>query len=508
MPKLTIDNTNIDVASGTTILDAARQAGIEIPTLCHFPGLPAQTSCFVCVVKVNGAARLRPACATVVEEGMTVESETAEVHLARRTALELLLSDHLGDCLAPCQVACPAGMDIPAVLRLLVDGELQKAWDRVRESIPLPATLGRICAAFCERGCRRGQHDAAISIKAIERYIGDSAGEIPALKPSSGKRVAIIGAGPAGLSAAYYLLTLGHACTLYDEHEEAGGMLRYGVSPDALPLSVLAGEVAVIEKMGAEFLLGTRSKNIAELHKQYDAVLIAAGELDAAAAEALGVGEIERHTLAAGQPGVFAAGSTVHPSRHAARAVGSGHAATQQIHRYLSGQPPQVIHHPFSTHIGKMHEEELALLVAAADSQPHSPRGEGQGTGAEDVAREGARCLHCDCRAVHNCKLRDYSAEYGAAVGKYKGERRTFTWDFSQSGVIYEPGKCIDCGICIQIATQAREELGLAFIGRGFSVRVAVPFGEAIADGLRRVAGECADACPVGALVRNEAKGS
>jgi ferredoxin len=430
---------------------------------------------------------------------MVVESETAEVHAARRTALELLLSDHLGDCLAPCQVACPAGMDIPLVLRQLVDGKPGEALATVRANIPLPATLGRICTAFCERGCRRGQHDAAVSIKEIERFVGDAATEIPALLPATGKRVAIIGAGPAGLSAAFYLRMQGHACTLYDEHEEPGGMLHYGVNPEALPPSVLAAEVAVIEKMGAEFHLGKRIGSVEELRRQYDAVLIAAGELDAAGAKSLGMGKVEKHTLAAGHPGLFAAGSAVAPSRHAVRAVGSGHAAALAIHRYLAGQPSHEIERPFSVHMGKLHEEEMALLVSAASEDDRSSVNT-----AEDAAREGMRCLHCDCRKLHHCKLRDYAAAYGTAVGKYKSERRPFTWDYSQSGVIYEPGKCIDCGICIQLAAKAREELGLAFIGRGFSVRVAVPFGEALAAGLQRVAGECAEACPTGALARTK----
>ena len=96
--------------------------------------------------------------------------------------------------------------------------------------------------------------------------------------------------------------------------------------------------------------------------------------------------------------------------------------------------------------------------------------------------------------------MRDYAIDYGASTNKYAGERREFTWDCSHAEVIYEPGKCIDCGICIQIAEASRESLGLTFIGRGFTVRVAVPFTETLAQGLRKVAADCIAACPTGAL--------
>ena len=229
MPKVTIDGQSVTAPEGATILEVARQVGVKIPTLCYREGLPAQTSCMVCVVRVDGGERLIPSCATKVREGMVVESNTEEIRHARRTALELLLSDHLGDCLAPCQLACPAGPDIPVMIRQIVAGDLAGAVETVRARIPLPSVLGRICPAPCEGACRRGSYDEPVAIRLLKRWVGDRdlAGEAwrPEPAPESGKRGAVVGAGPAGLSAAHYLWLLGHAVTQIDEREAPGGGL-------------------------------------------------------------------------------------------------------------------------------------------------------------------------------------------------------------------------------------------------------------------------------------------
>jgi len=506
MPSITIDNQHIEVPPGTTILDAAHRLGIEIPTLCHLEGFSPQTSCFVCVVKVNGAARLLPSCATVATEGMVVESETAEVRAARRTALELLLGDHLGDCIGPCQGACPAYMDIPGMIRLVEDGRLREAVVLVKERIPFPAVLGRICSAFCERGCRRAQHDATVSIALLERLVGDAdlashEPYNPPCKPASGKRAAIIGAGPAGLSAAYYLLREGHACILFDTREQPGGAWRE-IGEDRLPRAVLDGEIGRILALGAEFRPGMRASP-ANLRKEYDAVLIAAGEAGGAfpgvAMSEQGI-RADRQTLQTNLPGIFAAGSAVAPSHHAVRAVADGRIAAYSIIQFLAGQPVAGgERRPFSTHMGRLHPDELALLLEQVSAGGQIVPA-GAGFTPEEARGECARCLHCDCRKLHACRLRDFSIAYDADTGKYRGERRPFARDNSHPEVIYEPGKCIDCGICIRIAESRREELGLSFIGRGFDVRPAVPFDRPLADAMREAAEECVNACPTGAF--------
>ncbi len=517
MPSLTIDDIPVRVPDGATILDAAEAAGVHIPTMCFRRGLEPQTSCFVCVVKIAGREAYAPACATRCEEGMVVWSECEEIQAARRTALELLLSDHLGDCIAPCQTACPAGMDIPRMIRHLRAGESREAIEVVKRDIALPAVLGRICPAPCEKACRRGRRDQPISIMLLKRRAADvdlasDSPYQPETPSPSGRRVAVVGAGPAGLAAAYYLRRAAHACTIYDDHDAAGGMLRYGVPESDLPRDVLDAEIATITSLGVELRLGaTVGRDVAfdDLRRQFDAVLLAVGDRsEAGETFGLDAGEngfrVDRETLAASEPGVFAAGDAVRVRRLTVRAVADGKAAAASIDQLLSGREMQGEPRPWTCRIGRMEESELEAMVSAeATTAPRvEPLDASAGLSAGECVTESARCLHCDCRKPDACRLRKYAAACGASATRHRsGDRRAWT-QHRHPQVIYEPGKCIDCGLCIQIADRAHERPGLAFIGRGFDVRVAVPFGGELSEALQRVAGECADACPTGALSR------
>ena len=171
--RLTIDGREVEVPEGATILDAAKALGIRIPTLCYLKATKPVNSCFVCVVQLEGEESLSPACSTLVTEGMVVRSDCEEVHAARRTALELLLSEHTGDCEGPCTLACPAGIDIPRFLSEIAAGRFRNAIATIKARIPFAAALGRICPRYCERVCRRREVDEAIAVRALHRFAGD-----------------------------------------------------------------------------------------------------------------------------------------------------------------------------------------------------------------------------------------------------------------------------------------------------------------------------------------------
>ncbi len=173
MIRIRIDGNMIETPRGSTILEAAKRAGIEIPTMCFLENHEHFPSCLICLVRNGADGKLIPSCSTKAENSMDIITRDDEVMEARKTALELLLSDHVGDCEAPCQTNCPAYMDIPLMNRLLAAGKIDEALRVVKNDIALPAVLGRICPAPCERACRRRDVDEAVSICHLKRYAAD-----------------------------------------------------------------------------------------------------------------------------------------------------------------------------------------------------------------------------------------------------------------------------------------------------------------------------------------------
>jgi len=285
MISVTIDGQAISVEPGTTILDAAGQLGIQIPTLCFVRDLEPAASCFMCAVQVEGRNNLSPSCALPVSEGMIVTTNSSDVRAARKMALELLLSDHAGDCIAPCQARCPAGLDISGFVYEVAVGNPRRSLEVIFETLALPGSLGRICPRLCERGCRRCDLDEGLAIASLHRYPADLDRKtpqplVPPRAQPSGKRVAIVGAGPAGLAAAFYLQQKGHDCTVYDAQAEPGGMLRYGIPAYRLPHDALGAEIETIQKLGARFQMNSRwgrDFKLDDLRTKHDAVFLAIG---------------------------------------------------------------------------------------------------------------------------------------------------------------------------------------------------------------------------------------
>ncbi len=511
--RLTIDSIPVEVEKGQTLLEAARKAGIEIPTMCFLEGFEPSTSCMVCVVEIERRQDLVPACGYPASEGMVVLTSTPRVREARRTALELLLSDHLGDCMGPCQVACPAKMDIPLMIRLIERGDLAGAVRVVREDIPLPAVLGRICPAPCEKVCRRKNADQAVSICLLKRYVGDvylqsDAPFTPDCAPKRGKSVAIVGAGPAGLSAGYYLARKGIDCTIYDKNSHAGGMLRYGVEPEKLPQEILDREIEAILSAGITFKPGTeigKEVTVKELQDRFDAVFLASGWQggDGALIEGLeskdGKLAVDIRTYRTSIDGIFAGGDLVRKRKLAVRSTADGKEAAEAICQYLAGEEVTGPVKRFNSRMGMLGSGDLEKMMQAVNSDGRFEAGTA-GFTPEQASEEAQRCLHCDCRKPNECKLRQYSEIYDVSTSKFKGERPGYEIAYDHPEIVYEPGKCIRCGLCIQTASKYGEEFGLTFKGRGFDVKVAAPFGRDLQKALGKSAGECVKNCPTGAL--------
>ncbi len=186
------------------------------------------------------------------------------------------------DRLPPCNHACPAGENIQAWLGHAEEGNYKAAWRQIMEDNPLPATMGRVCYHPCEGACNRVGLDEAVGINSVERFLGDQAlmhGWEVEPGPTTGQRVMIIGAGPAGLSAAFHLRRFGHEVTIFDSNPQAGGMIRYGIPKYRMPREKLRAEVARIEAMGVEIKLNTKIDDVLATKQdgQFDAVFLCIG---------------------------------------------------------------------------------------------------------------------------------------------------------------------------------------------------------------------------------------
>ena len=402
---LNIDGREVETKKGRTVLEAALEAGIYIPHLCHHPDLTPVGGCGLCLVEIEGMQGLPTSCTTPVEEGMRVKTKTPQVDRMRRLAMELMLSGHPPDCTVcsqylncelqsvkqyigtseelrvrrrskpfaantanplfvhdparcilcgrcvrachdlrgvdvlsfmkkgkeayigtgsdssladagcrfcgacvevcptgalrdkeeltrgrsrraarvPCRYTCPAEIDIPRYVRLIREKKYSEATAVIREKVPFPKVLGYVCNHPCEAVCRRGEVNEAISIKELKRFAAERDHAKLWAKNSrkaepTGKRVAIVGSGPAGLTAAYYLSKLGHAVTVFEALPFPGGMMRIGIPEYRVPRDVLEEEIREIESMGVEIRTSSRVDSLDRLFEEgYDAILVAVG---------------------------------------------------------------------------------------------------------------------------------------------------------------------------------------------------------------------------------------
>jgi len=275
-----INDKDVEFQSGRTILDLARENGVEIPTLCYDERLDGFGACGICAVEVSGprGSRLVRACSAYPKDGDVILTESERVIKSRRLTLELLLSAHKGDCRPPCALNCPADTDCQGYAKLIALGDYDGANRLIYEKLPFPASIGRVCPHPCEDNCRRRFAEEPVALAKLKQFVG---GGIAAFNPptadnNTDKKVAVIGGGPAGLTAAYYLRLKGHSVTVFDSNPELGGMLRYGIPEYRLPKDVLQKEIDIILRTGIEVRTNTRIDDISEL-QGFDIIITAVG---------------------------------------------------------------------------------------------------------------------------------------------------------------------------------------------------------------------------------------
>ncbi|MBX7255739.1 MAG: FAD-dependent oxidoreductase [Candidatus Hydrogenedentes bacterium] len=481
MPTIVINNRSIEVAPGTTILQAARSLEIDIPTLCYWEGVRAMNSCMLCVVRNTKTGQLLPSCSSLVQDGMTVETDTGDVCSSRKEVLELIISEHIGDCEAPCTHTCPASMNIPVMMRQIYEGDFDAAAYTVTNGLVFPGTLGHVCPAPCENPCRRKSYDQTMEIRFLHRNVAEKARkenpELLECPPDTGRRIAIVGGGMAGMAAAWVLRKRGHAVVLFEKEAVAGGKLRK-LTEEELPKEVLDAEIENVRRLGVEFRYGQEvNGELADIQAEFDAVILACNGV--------------------GKPG----GKIFEAKEHKlnVRAVGNGKTAAVWVDKYLNSIEGPAEPELFESKIGKMEKFELENLRVHNENKESMPVATIDGPRV-DLRKEAGRCLHCDCRKRVSCGLRKWSSFYGAEKRKYNTtEERDFRI-IGKGNVMFEPGKCIRCGLCVAIAEKHGEDIGLAFIGRGFDLEIRVPFDHSFDEALVKSAEECVAACPTAAI--------
>ena len=282
--KITINGQVCTGTPGQTILQIAEANGIHIPNLCHNDQLKHYGGCSLCVVEAENSPKLLRACSSIAADGQVIYTESERVVRTRKTSIELLMSDHEGDCRGPCVLKCPASVNAQGYIQAIARGDDKEAVRILKERLPIPASIGRVCPHPCEGGCRRQMVEESISISYLKYFAADNViaqgGYLPPKAASTGKRVGIIGGGPGGLTAAYYLSLQGHRVTIVDAMPQMGGMLRYGIPEYRLPKKVLDAEIEEIASLGVKMQNNYRigvDASFEEFKSQYDAVVVAIG---------------------------------------------------------------------------------------------------------------------------------------------------------------------------------------------------------------------------------------
>lgn len=285
--NIKVNGRQITVRAQESLLTGLLENGFDVPNLCYLPELEAYGGCGLCLVEIKGMPRPARACAVKPSEGMEVETTSERIERSRQSSLGMLLSDHLADCRPPCRMACPSNQDCQGYMGLIADGDFDEAFRLIMEDNPLPGCIGRVCPHPCETACRRELLEGPLSLMHLKRFASETAGErfTPQMEKPTGKAVAVVGAGPAGLSCAYFLARKGHKVEVFEQMPAPGGMLRYGIPSYRLSKDVVDQEVNRIEKMGVAFHYGQKlgkDLSLKDLRDRFDAVFVAVGAWESA----------------------------------------------------------------------------------------------------------------------------------------------------------------------------------------------------------------------------------
>ncbi|GEM_PF-303081 len=283
---VTIDGEEYETEPGKKVLDVCRDNDIFIPTLCEIEFIEEPFGgCRVCLVEIttDRGTEVTTSCDTPVQDGMEIKTHNEDIYQGRKMALELLLSEHTGDCVAPCSIECPASLDVQGYLAHIANGRPSEAVKLIKEKSPLALSLGMACFAPCEEECRREMVEDPIAIRQQKMFAAEEDMKdpwTPNIKKETDKSVGIVGGGPAGLTAAYFLRLKGHRVKIYDMMPELGGMMRYGIPEYRLPNDLLDKEIDWILDLGIEAETETELGEdiyLEELREKHDAVFMGTG---------------------------------------------------------------------------------------------------------------------------------------------------------------------------------------------------------------------------------------
>jgi predicted molibdopterin-dependent oxidoreductase YjgC len=410
----------------------------------------------VCAVG-NSAGNFIPSCSTLVSDGMKIDASSQRVRNFRRHSLELMLSEHRGECVAPCQLSCPLHLDISAFLSAVASKNLTDAINIIYTALPLPEITCRLCRKNCEKVCRRKHYDTNLNIASvIESIVLEVTHPLEAQK--NGLSIRIAGDNLTILAAADILCgkcskitvaILDPFCSTVEKKdlsEITSRLKNKGVTFTSLEESKQIDADATI-------LCG----NACEFKSNFDNVIMA---------------------------------RNLKPDDSDFSAITAGAEVARQL---LENKPEFKVrnaHKLYNHHSGNPDSNEWNQILAGIITEQCSDLN----------VIESSRCLHCECKAKDECKLRMYATQYEAVQSKFKAVERQKISKEIAGNIVYESNKCIRCGICVKIGEKSGKSVVPVFTGKGLEIKMAPPIGHSLVETLEIIGHECVRSCPTGAL--------